>query len=61
MALRKTAQYKYLNINVVTSTKVTSIDREKKVVKAGKGKAFLMTSFAFAPAQSLCPSYGKCG
>ncbi|MGN1329442.1 MAG: NAD(P)/FAD-dependent oxidoreductase [Eubacterium sp.] len=36
MYLRKGSHYKSLNIDVVTSSKVTSIDRDKKVVKAGR-------------------------
>lgn len=36
MALRKPAFYKEKKIDVITSSKVTSIDPEKKVVKAGR-------------------------
>lgn len=36
MYLRKASHYKSLNIEVVTSSKVNSIDRDKKVVKAGR-------------------------
>lgn len=36
MYLRRAAHYKAANIDIVTSSKVTSIDREKKIVKAGR-------------------------
>lgn len=36
MPLRKSSFYKTNNINVVTNSKVTSIDTEKKTVKAGR-------------------------
>ncbi|MGN1420825.1 MAG: NAD(P)/FAD-dependent oxidoreductase [Eubacterium sp.] len=36
MYLRKASHYKSLNIDVVTSSKVTAIDRDKKVVKVGR-------------------------
>ncbi len=36
MYLRKASYYKSQNIDIVTSSKVTSIDREKKIVKAGR-------------------------
>lgn len=36
MYLRKASHYKSLNIDVVTSSKVNSIDRDKKVVKVGR-------------------------
>lgn len=36
MMLRKSAFYKENKIDVITDTKVTAIDREKKVVKAGR-------------------------
>lgn len=36
MYLRKASHYKSLNIDVVTSSKVTAIDRDKKAIKAGR-------------------------
>ena len=36
MFLKKTQYYSENNINIVTSAEVTKIDREKKVVKAGR-------------------------
>lgn len=36
MALRKSAYYRELNINIITDTTVTSIDKSRKLVKAGR-------------------------
>lgn len=36
MYLRKSSYYKQMNIDVVTSSKVTAIDTDKKLVKAGR-------------------------
>ena len=36
MSLRKSSYYKQMGIDIVTSSKVTAVDRERKLVKAGK-------------------------
>lgn len=36
MYLRKSSYYRTMKINVITSSKITAIDRDKKVVKAGR-------------------------